>query len=151
MRWSIPGLPIGKYRYFSSLAPSAPRVGRYSVAKKYTKIQRENLRRVYGGVDLDMWHRTAKFCGLTLDAPTSKDLEEPKPAERKPPNAPRTSKPIPPGGLLLEVPQAGDYIGRTVRAIEHMIASKELPVVRRGRRVHLHRRDLDAWIEKNKS
>jgi hypothetical protein len=26
----------------------------------------------------------------------------------------------------------------------------QVPVVRVGRRVHLDRRDLDAWIEKNK-
>lgn len=51
---------------------------------------------------------------------------------------------------LLTVKDAAVYLGRTEQAIQHLIASKELPVVRAGRRVHLHRADLDAWIEKNK-
>jgi excisionase family DNA binding protein len=34
--------------------------------------------------------------------------------------------------------------------IQHLIFDKELPVVRVGHRVHLHRPDLDDWIEQNK-
>ena len=52
--------------------------------------------------------------------------------------------------MLLSVRDAGIYLGRTEQSIQHLIFSQELPVVRVGRRVHLDRRDLDAWIEKNK-
>jgi len=36
------------------------------------------------------------------------------------------------------------------QSIQHLIFERELPVVRAGRRVHLDRKDLEAWIEKNK-
>ncbi len=51
---------------------------------------------------------------------------------------------------LLNVKDAAIYLGRSEQSIQHLIFEKELPVVRVGRRVHLDRRDLDAWIEKNK-
>jgi len=52
--------------------------------------------------------------------------------------------------VLLSVKDAAIYLGRSEQAIQHLIFSHELPVVRVGRRVHLDRRDLDLWIEKNK-
>lgn len=51
---------------------------------------------------------------------------------------------------LLNVKEAAVYLGRSEQAVQHLIFEKELPVVRVGRRVHLDRRDLDSWIEKNK-
>jgi excisionase family DNA binding protein len=51
---------------------------------------------------------------------------------------------------LLDVRDAAVYLGRSERAIEHLIQDRMLPIVRHGRRVHLHRRDLDDWIERNK-
>jgi excisionase family DNA binding protein len=51
---------------------------------------------------------------------------------------------------LLNVKDAAVYLGRSEQSVQHLIFQKELPVVRAGRRVHLDRRDLDAWIEKNK-
>ena len=51
---------------------------------------------------------------------------------------------------LLSVRDAATYLGRSEQSIQHLIFSHELPVVRVGRRVHLDRRDLDLWIEKNK-
>jgi excisionase family DNA binding protein len=51
---------------------------------------------------------------------------------------------------LLNVKQTAAYLGRSEQSVQHLIFQKELPVVRVGRRVHLDRRDLDAWIEKNK-
>jgi excisionase family DNA binding protein len=51
---------------------------------------------------------------------------------------------------LLDVKDAAVYLGRSEQSIQHLIFEHELPVVRVGRRVHLDRRDLDAWIEKNK-
>ncbi|MBV9761910.1 MAG: helix-turn-helix domain-containing protein [Acidobacteriaceae bacterium] len=53
--------------------------------------------------------------------------------------------------VLLTVKQAAVYLGRSEQAVQHLIFQRELPVVRVGRRVHLDRRDLDKWIEKNKS
>src|SRR5579862_6683883 len=50
---------------------------------------------------------------------------------------------------LLDVKQAGAYIGRTPQAVKQMIFRKDLPVVRTGRRVHIRKVDLDRWIEKN--
>jgi excisionase family DNA binding protein len=52
---------------------------------------------------------------------------------------------------LLSVEQAADYIGRTKASVQHMVASGMLPSVRADRRVFLDRRDLDAWIEQNKT
>jgi excisionase family DNA binding protein len=51
---------------------------------------------------------------------------------------------------LFTVKEAAVYLGRSEQAVQHLIFQKELPVVRVGRRVHLDRRDLEAWIEKNK-
>ena len=51
---------------------------------------------------------------------------------------------------LLTVKEAGIYLGRSEQAIQHLIFERQLPVVRVGRRVHLDRRDLDGFIEKNK-
>ena len=51
---------------------------------------------------------------------------------------------------LLTVKDAANYIGRTEQAVQHLIHRRELIVVRRGRRVHLDRGDLDRWIETNK-
>jgi excisionase family DNA binding protein len=51
---------------------------------------------------------------------------------------------------LLTVKQAAIYLGRSEQSVQHLIFQKDLPVVRVGRRVHLDRRDLDVWIEKNK-
>jgi len=51
---------------------------------------------------------------------------------------------------LMDVKQAAAYLGRSEQAVQHLIRNRVLPVVRYGRRVHLHRRDLDAWIEANK-
>ena len=52
--------------------------------------------------------------------------------------------------VLLTVKEAAVYLGRSEQAIQHLVFERELPVVRVGRRVHLHKRDLDAWIEANK-
>ena len=51
---------------------------------------------------------------------------------------------------LLTVREAAAYIGRTEQAVQHLIHKRELVVVRKGRRVHVDRIDLDRWIEANK-
>ena len=51
---------------------------------------------------------------------------------------------------LLTVEQAAKYLGRTREAVQHMIASRKLPIVRADRRVFLDVKDLDGWIENSK-
>lgn len=52
---------------------------------------------------------------------------------------------------LLSVDEAAAYIGRTSKALRHMIASGAMPAVREGARVHLDRADLDRWVEMRKT
>jgi excisionase family DNA binding protein len=51
---------------------------------------------------------------------------------------------------LLTVKEAAAYIARSEQAVQHLIHRRELVVVRKGRRVHVDRGDLDRWIEANK-
>jgi hypothetical protein len=51
---------------------------------------------------------------------------------------------------LLSVNGAAAYIGRTPKALRHMIATGAIAVVREGSRLHLDRVDLDRWIEMRK-
>jgi excisionase family DNA binding protein len=59
-----------------------------------------------------------------------------------------------PGGTvqprLLTVEQAAVYVGRTKEAVQHLVASRRIPIVRSDRRVFLDVRDLDQWIDANK-
>lgn len=52
---------------------------------------------------------------------------------------------------LLNVNDAAGYIGRTPKALRHMIAEGAIPAVREGSRVHLDRADLDRWVEMRKT
>ena len=66
------------------------------------------------------------------------------------PRRPATS----PGMLeprLLTAKQAGEYIGRSEQALRHMIFQRDIPTVRKGRNVRIDRKDLDRWIENNKT
>jgi excisionase family DNA binding protein len=51
---------------------------------------------------------------------------------------------------LLSVKQAAEHIGRTEKALRHMIANGAMPAIREGSRVHLDRTDLNRWIEMRK-
>ena len=51
---------------------------------------------------------------------------------------------------LLSVNEGAAYIGRSPKALRHMIAAGAIPVVREGRRIYLDRSDLDQWIEMRK-
>ena len=51
---------------------------------------------------------------------------------------------------LLSVNDSATYIGRTPKALRHMIATGTIPAVREGSRIHLDRQDLDHWIEMRK-
>ena len=52
---------------------------------------------------------------------------------------------------LLSVVEAAAYLGRTPKALRHLIASGAIPAVREGSRVHLDRADLDRWVEMRKT
>ena len=51
---------------------------------------------------------------------------------------------------LLCVNDAAVYIGRTPKALRHMIADGTIRAVREGSRIHLDRADLDRWVEMRK-
>jgi excisionase family DNA binding protein len=51
---------------------------------------------------------------------------------------------------LMSIPQAAEYLGRTVDAVENMIRNGKLLTVRGDRRVQFDREDLNHWIEANK-
>lgn len=51
---------------------------------------------------------------------------------------------------LFTMAQAGVYIGRTAKAVEHLIAGNAFATIRYGGRVHIDKADLDGWIEKNR-
>ena len=51
---------------------------------------------------------------------------------------------------LYSVPEAAEYLGRSVWSIRELIWNGSIPCVRMGRRVHLDIIDLDNWIERNK-
>jgi len=55
------------------------------------------------------------------------------------------------GSRLLSVTEAAAYIGRTPKAVRHMIANSAIPAVREGSRVHVDRADLDRWVEMRKT
>jgi excisionase family DNA binding protein len=52
--------------------------------------------------------------------------------------------------VLLTVSEAAAYLGRSQQSVQHLVFERALPTVRVGRRIHLHKKDLDAWIEANK-
>jgi excisionase family DNA binding protein len=51
---------------------------------------------------------------------------------------------------LLTVDQAAIYLGRSKEAVQHLVASGRIPIVRSDRRVFLDVKDLDRWIEASK-
>ncbi len=52
---------------------------------------------------------------------------------------------------LMSVDKAAEDIGRSPKALRHMIANGAIPSVREGSRVHLDRVDLDQWIDLRKA
>ena len=52
---------------------------------------------------------------------------------------------------LYNVPEAGEYLGRSAWSIRRLIWAGELPSVRSGRKVQVDVRDMDEFIERNKS
>jgi excisionase family DNA binding protein len=60
-----------------------------------------------------------------------------------------TQKPIP--KRLLTVKEAAAYIGRSESAIYHLVARREIAVVRHGRNLRFDVKELDRWIEGDKT
>ena len=52
---------------------------------------------------------------------------------------------------LYSIPEAGEYLGRTVWSIREMIYAGKIPYIRDGRRMLLDIRDMDSWIEENRT
>jgi len=52
---------------------------------------------------------------------------------------------------VLNVKQAALYLGRSESAVRQLAGMKALPTVRADSRVMFDVRDLDCWIEQNKS
>jgi excisionase family DNA binding protein len=52
---------------------------------------------------------------------------------------------------LMSVDEAAAYIGRSPKALRHMIGGGTIPAVRECSRVHLDRADPDQWIELRKA
>jgi excisionase family DNA binding protein len=52
---------------------------------------------------------------------------------------------------LLDVGSAAEYIGRSQKALRHLIAKRSIRCVRRDGRVQLDRQDLDHWLELGKT
>lgn len=52
---------------------------------------------------------------------------------------------------LLSVEETAVYLGLSEREIYNMIANRQLPAVRHGRRTMLDIQDLDQWIARKKA
>ena len=52
---------------------------------------------------------------------------------------------------LYSIKEAAIYLGRTEWAVREMIYAGKLPYVKDGKRILLDIRDMEAWIEQNKT
>jgi excisionase family DNA binding protein len=52
---------------------------------------------------------------------------------------------------LYSVEHAAIYLGTTAWGVREMYYDEKIPCVRNGRRVFLDVKDMDAWIERNKT
>lgn len=51
---------------------------------------------------------------------------------------------------LYSIPEAAEYLGRSIWSIRELIWAGKLSSVKVGRRIHLDIIDLDQWIDRNK-
>jgi len=63
----------------------------------------------------------------------------------------RRKAPKGPTKRLYTVPEGAFYLGRTVDGFREMLYAGKLPYIKDGRRVLLDVKDLDAYIERNKT
>ncbi len=52
---------------------------------------------------------------------------------------------------LYSIKEASIYLGRSVWAVREMLWKGKLPYIRDGKRILLDIKDIDEWIEKNKT
>jgi excisionase family DNA binding protein len=52
---------------------------------------------------------------------------------------------------MLTVQRAAKYLSLPVSQIRDLYWSRQLPIIRRGKRIIIDIRDLDAWVEKTKA
>ena len=52
---------------------------------------------------------------------------------------------------LYSIDEAAAYLGRSIWGVREMLWAGKLPFVRDGRRILLDIKDMDSWIEKNKT
>ncbi|OPY81454.1 MAG: Helix-turn-helix domain protein [Syntrophorhabdus sp. PtaU1.Bin153] len=52
---------------------------------------------------------------------------------------------------LYNIEEASIYLGRTVCALREMLWAGKLPFIKDGKRILLDIKDMDAWIERNKT
>jgi excisionase family DNA binding protein len=52
---------------------------------------------------------------------------------------------------LYSIPEAGQYLGRTVWSIREMIYAGKIAYIRDGRRMLLDINDMDRWIEESRT
>ncbi|HEY9091746.1 helix-turn-helix domain-containing protein [Parasphingorhabdus sp.] len=46
--------------------------------------------------------------------------------------------------LLTGIPAAAEFLGRTPRAVYHLVANERIPFIRNGRRLYFRKSELDA-------
>jgi len=52
---------------------------------------------------------------------------------------------------LYSIKEASIYLGRSVWAVREMLWAGKIPFIRDGKRILLDIRDMDEWIEQNKT
>jgi len=52
---------------------------------------------------------------------------------------------------LYSIKEASTYLGRSIWAVREMLWAGKLPYVRDGKRILLDIRDMETWIDKNKT
>jgi len=51
---------------------------------------------------------------------------------------------------LYSIPEASEYLGRSIWSVRRLIWAGQLPSVKTGRRVHIDLHDMDSFIDRHK-
>lgn len=54
-----------------------------------------------------------------------------------------------PACRYFSVKQAAEYLGRTEKAIRHLVEDRKIPHIRIGRRIQFDRDALDRWMQRH--
>jgi excisionase family DNA binding protein len=52
---------------------------------------------------------------------------------------------------LYTLPEAATYLGRTIWSMRELVWKGSIPIVREGKRIFIDMKDLDQYIQKNKT